>query len=272
MASALPRSRGTPHLTPTRLIGRRFASSTFAGITVALVGYCPRPSVLDRYQPRDTSEQYFIHVPPASVQICSHAGIPFLSIVHVYGGPVSAALIEELAYYGVTDVLAYGLAGGLGVAGQQLGDYYLVERALVADGTSPHYTAEPVVASDPALNALITAQARAAGLPALHPVQALTDDAIYREYDDELAAARARGCAIVNCDSAHLFAVSQAVGIRSTECGVLTEVARPDGAEWDSSLAVMLTASESGVPDPLTQVGRIVALYAETVLPALVQR
>lgn len=269
MAPAQPAPRGTPHLTPARLVGRRFAPTTFAGITVALVGYCPRPPVLDHYQPRDTSEQYFIHVPPASVQICSHAGIPFLSFVHVYGGPVSAALLEELAYYGVTDVLAYGLAGGLGVDGQQLGDWYLVERALVADGTSPHYTAEPVVASDPTLNALITAQARAAGLPALQPVQALTDDAIYREYDDELAAARARGCAIVNCDSAHLFAVSRAVGLRSTECGVLTDVARPDGAEWDSSLAVMLTTTDSGMPDPLTQVGQIVALYVEAVLPAL---
>jgi uridine phosphorylase len=271
MAPTQPTPRGTPHLTPARLIGRRFASSIFAGITVALVGYCPRPPALDRYQPRDTADQYFIHVPPASVQTCAYAGIPFLSIVHVYGGPVSAALLEELAYYGVTDVLAYGLAGGLGVAGQQLGDWYLVEQALVADGTTPHYTAEPVVASDPTLNALITAQARAAGLPTLHPVQAFTDDAIYREYDDELAAARARGCAIVNCDSAHLFAVSRTVGIRSTECGVLTDVARPDGGEWDSSLAAMLTTSNSGMPDLLTQVGLIVALYVEAVLPALVR-
>jgi hypothetical protein len=32
------------------------------------------------------------------VQICSYHGEEFLSITPVYGGPVSSALIEELAY------------------------------------------------------------------------------------------------------------------------------------------------------------------------------
>ena len=126
-----------------------------------------------------------------------------------------------------------------------------------------------MIASDAALNALITAQARQAGLPELYRVQALTGDAIYREYDDELATARARGCQIVNCDSSHLFAVSRAVGIRSTECGVISDVAQHDGAAWQSTLAVMLAATDAGAPDPLASIGQIVALYVEAVLPAL---
>ncbi len=137
-----------PHLTPARLVGLKFGRNPFGGIRVALVGYCPRPRSLDKYQPRHTTDQYFIHVPPASVQIGSYDGEEFLSIAHVYGGPVSSALIEELAYYGITHVLAYGLAGGLGTKPLKMGDFYLVERALALDGTTPHYTAEQVIAAD----------------------------------------------------------------------------------------------------------------------------
>jgi hypothetical protein len=93
---ALPRN--LPHLTPARLVGLKFGRNPFGGVRVALVGYCPRPRSLDKYQPCHTTDQYFIHVPPASVQICSCHGEEFLSITPVYGGPVSSALIEELAY------------------------------------------------------------------------------------------------------------------------------------------------------------------------------
>ena len=190
-----------PHLTPARLVGLKFGQNPFGGIRVALVGYCPRPRCLDRYQPRHTTDQYFIHVPPASVQIGSYHGVEFLSITHVYGGPVSSALIEELAYYGITHVLAYGLAGGLGTKPLKMGDFYLVERALALDGTTPHYTAEQVIAADEFLSLKIKELAGRTGFPNLTPVQAMTADAIYREYDADLSAAKANGCDIVNCDS-----------------------------------------------------------------------
>src|SRR5215510_3867716 len=153
-----PRSRptrSTPHLTPENLVGRKFSRNTFKDVEVALVGYCPRPRSLDKYSPQNTVNQYFIHVPPANVQICHHNDVEFLSITHVYGGPVSAALIEELAYYEIKYVLAYGLAGGLGTKNLKMGDFYLVEKALVLDGTTPHYTNDKLIASDAFLNARI---------------------------------------------------------------------------------------------------------------------
>jgi hypothetical protein len=106
-------------------------------LMVALVGFCPRPGTLDKYDPRNTRDQYFIHVAPASVQICRHEGMEFLSLAHVYGGPVSSSLIEELAYYGIEYALAYGLAGRLGTKNLKMGEFYLVEQALAMDGTTP---------------------------------------------------------------------------------------------------------------------------------------
>ena len=106
-----------------------------------------------------------------------------MSIVHVYGGPVSASTVEELAYYDFDYILAYGLAGGLGTKNLRMGDFYLVDRALVADGTTPHYTKDPIIASDRFLKAKILELAQETDLKTISPVQANTDDAIYREDD-----------------------------------------------------------------------------------------
>lgn len=260
-----------PHLTPESLVGAKFGRDSFQGINVALVGFCPRPAVLDRYHPRDTPRdvQYFIHVAPASVQLCTYRGIEFLSLFHVYGGPVASALIEELAYYGIEYALAYGLAGGLGSQELGMGYCYLVEEALAMDGTTPHYTADTLIPSDPFLNARIETLAPRSGLPEFKRVRAMTADAIYREYDEDLAYAREQKCDIVNCDSSHLFAVSRAVGIRTTECGVISDVVRGGGEKSESELALMLSSGEEGAGAPLALVGRIVEFYVEVLMREL---
>lgn len=262
----------TPHLTPASLVGQRFGSDTFQHIDVALVGFCPRPSSLDNYDPQDTDEQYFIHVPPANVQLCNHNGTPFLSMAHVYGGPVSSALVEELAFYGIKYLLAYGLAGGLGTRNLVMGDFYLVERALSMDGTTPHYTDDRIIPSDEFLNTAIMEAAMKKGFPTPTRVQAMTGDTIYREYDQDLADAKANGCDIVNCDSAHLFAVSRDVGVRATQCGVISDVAVGSGEEWESTLSVMLSAAEKSAPDPLERVGKLVEFYVQVVMPELLHK
>ena len=259
-----------PHLTPKSLVGRRFAPDTFKGITVALVGFCPRPSRLDCYHPQPTVDQYFIHVTPASVEVCAYGGMRFLSISHVYGGPVASALIEELAYFGIKYLLAYGLAGGLGTKQLQMGDFYLVKTALAMDGTTPHYTDDKLIQSDADLNAKIGEFAESAAGIKMTPVQASTSDAIYREYDRDLEYAKNQGCDIVNCDSSHLFAVSKAVGIKSTQCGVISDVAMGEGEDWESELSAMLTPGENA-QDPIALVGQIVKFYVEDLIGKLDQ-
>ena len=262
----------TPHLTPANLVGRRFGKSTFKDVVVALVGYCPPPHSLGKYSPRNTVDQCFIHIPPANVQVCSHNGMEFLSITHVYGGPVSSALIEELAYYEIKYVLAYGLAGGLATKRLKMGDFYIVEKALALDGTTPHYTTDKLISSDVFLNSKIKELAKKTGFPMMTPVQALTADAIYREYEQDLKYAKENGCDIVNCDSSHLFAVSREVGISSTECGVISDVAKGNGEEWQSTLSVMLSSNGQGAPDPLQSAGEIAGFYIEVLMPEIMRR
>jgi uridine phosphorylase len=248
-----------------------FDRTTFNTVEVALVGYCPRPRCLDQYSPRDTVNQYFIHVPPSSVQICRHNEAEFLSVTHVYGGPVSSALIEELAYYGIKYVLAYGLAGGLGTKSLRMGNFYIIEKALAMDGTTPHYTSDKLISSDEFLNSKIRELAMDTGFPEIQPVQALTGDAIYREYDEDLEFAKENGCDIVNCDSSHLFAVSRDVNIRCTECGVISDVAQASGEEWQSTLSGMLSIDDKVSQDPMALVGKIVEFYVDVLIPELVR-
>lgn len=261
----------SPHLTPEKLVGTRFSKDTFAPIKVALVGYCPPPKALLKYAPMETSEQYFIHMSPASVQIGEYQGIKFLSLFHVYGGPVSSALVEELAYYGIEYILAYGLAGGLGTKGLKMGDYYLINTAHVKDGTTPHYTKESLVDSSHHLNEVLLELAQSnSELSSMQCVKAVTDDAIYREYESELQEAIALGCDIVNCDSTHLFAACNTTGIATTECGVISDVANSHDSQWESTLSGILTETNGNEINPLERVGNIVEFYVETLLPKLV--
>lgn len=195
------------HLTPQSLVGRRFGPDVFGGIRVALMGFCPPPEIFASYERERVRDQHFIHLSPDSVRIVRQGGQRVLSLAHVYGGPVGSAMVEELAYYGVEVILAYGLAGGLGVGdaqGRPLGmcDFYLVQDALARDGTTPHYSNAPVIAADAGLvertGAVWTGPGR------LHPVRAATNDAIYRESNAMLDRFRVAGCHVVNLDSAHL--------------------------------------------------------------------
>lgn len=90
-------------------MGSRFEADVFGSAKVALTGYCRPASILESYKPRRVGEQHFIHVSPDSKHLLSHNGRQYLSLVHVYGGPVSSSTVEELAYYGIEMILAYGL-------------------------------------------------------------------------------------------------------------------------------------------------------------------
>lgn len=194
-----------PQLTPSTLVGLKFPRDYFGDIKIAIIGYCPPPASLNDYAPESLSEQPFILLAQDRVRILTHEGRRFLSLDHVYGGPVSAAIVEELAYYGIDTILAYGLSGGLATKSLSVGDTYVVGASYVADGTTPHYTSQTLLAPDPTLMRLITSTWDGG----LEIVQAATVDAIYREHEAFLNHLRANNCDIIHIDTSHLYAASQ---------------------------------------------------------------
>ena len=198
-----------------------------------------------------------------------------MSLEHVYGGPVSSSTVEELAYYGFDFILAYGLAGGLGTQGLGMSDFYLIDEAWVADGTTPHYTSESIVSCDAGLREKIMELSKPPGLDRIKRVRAFTGDAIYREDQVYLDTARARGCDVVNLDTSHLYAASIANNerrkIRSIECGVISDVTGGSEIEWESDLSEMLSSESSGF-SPLALTEKIVEFYVETLASHLLAR
>src|SRR3989338_7821691 len=273
---AITISKTEPHLTPAKLVGERFKKNTFGKMKIALIGYCPPPSILQKYNPISTQDQYFIHVSPDSVKMCSYKNIEFLSLFHVYGGPVSASTIEELAYFDFDYILAYGLAGGLGTKELKMGDYYLVESACVFDGTTPHYTKDFIVKSNDSLQSNILLLSKNTALENIKPVRAVTGDAIYRENDAFLISSREAGCDIINLDSSHLFAVSihnhENKKIKTIECGIISDVTSEVGHDWDSTLSVMLSSTSTNQLNPLELTGKIVEFYVERLAPVLLNK
>ncbi len=261
------------HLTPRSLVGQRSAPDVFGGVRVALVGFCPPPAAFSRYHQTRLRDQHFIHVSPDTVRLVSHGGHRFLSLAHVYGGPVSSATVEELAYYGVDTILAYGLAGALGVEDLGMGGFYVVASALAADGTTPHYTSDPVVQADPELLRHVENAWCELGLASLRGVRAATGDAIYRESDAMLDGFRANGCHIVNLDSAHLYAASVVTSegrrLRTVQCGVVSDVVEPGGRS-ECALATMLAGGATELTR-LELTGTIVRFYIETLAPQLLE-
>lgn len=259
-----------PHLTPDKVLGSVFSKDTFKGIQVAIVGYCPPAPILQKYNPVNLVDQYFFLVPPQCVQVCTHNGIKFLSISHIYGGAPSSAVVEDLAYYGIKYILAYGFAGGLGTKGVKKGDLYLVNASLVRDGTTPRYTKEEVVYPDAWLNQKILDTAHEnSTLGNIHSLRVMTDDAIYQEYEADLDEAVAHNCDIVNLDCSHLFAVSKYVGIAATQFGVVSNAREIASEEETDDLANTLVSEDTSPENPLIRVNDIVQFYVETLIPEL---
>jgi len=259
-----------PHLNPEKLLGGRFSRDTFKGINVAVVGYCPTPSILRSYNPQDTTDQYFLHLTPASVQICEHNGVRFLSLSHVYGCTVGASTIEELAYYGIKYVLAYGLAGGLGTKDLKIGDAYLIETAYPREGATKDYTDEIEIPSTESLNQTIEQIAKANDFGSLTRVKAAATDAIYREHLGTVHEYLEHKCDVANCEASHIFAVSREVGISATQCGIVSNVIALSPEECDNNLGVMMSEEkEDNTLNPMDRVNDIIKLYVENVMPTL---
>jgi uridine phosphorylase len=149
-----------------------------------------------------------------------------------WGGPRAAILVEELAELGVPAVVGVGAAGGL-VAEFPRGTQAVASRALVTDGTSPHYTTEDSASPDSGLLNLARAVATRAGVLTRDGCVA-TVDAVYRETPELIGGYRARGAQSVNMETTPFYAAAAKCGIRALWLGHVSDSLSEDAWEpWD---------------------------------------
>ncbi len=157
------------------------------------------------------------------------AVLPFV----VWGGPVTAILLEELACLGVNTAIGFGAAGSL-VSAAHIGRVLLAERAAACDGTSREYTNEPWVAPDLELLALAEQLAVEEGVSPLRGA-VWTTDALYQERPSRVSRWRAEGADVVNLETGPFYAVAATLGIRAVYLGLVTDYVSEEQG-WQDNL------------------------------------
>lgn len=203
------------------------------GCSVAVVGFCCFKEMLDKLQAKPLNERTFS---PFSHFNASHQFVgtvidrKVLALDCLYGGPMSATVIEELAHYGIKKVIGYGFAGSL-TQNVGIGEIVLADGAVVSDGTSREYLSdEKWVYPDPQLADDLRQCAAKNGI-VIRNGKVWTTDAIYREYPQKVKRWRQEGAEIVNMDTSHFYAVSKVVGIKSVYACVISDSI--EAPEWN---------------------------------------
>ena len=163
---------------------------------------------------------------------------PFRTIHHIkesatvmtrsyFGGPNIAALIEELAAFGVRECVLWGYCGIIGDL--NIGDVIIVKSALREDGTSYHYLEEDedFVESNWAEKWTFVKDYYGFREGAIWSV-----DALYRETEAKISRYKERGILGVEMEVASFYAVCRHTGIKGIAFLVASDMFR-DGV-WKS--------------------------------------
>ncbi len=223
-----------PIITPAKWLGRDSVPQELEGCSQGLVAFCPSHSMLDKLEAVPVSESLFSHV-DRSHQFVGHvAGEKVLAVECVYGGPLAATVIEELAHFGIRKIIGYGYGGSL-TREIPVGAIVLAASSSCSGGAAHEYLpGERVWYPDPTLAQALAARAAASGV-AVHRAKIWTTDALYREYPERIAAWRHEGAQVVNMDTSHFYAVSKVVGTTAVYACVVSDSV--EGPVWEDGFA-----------------------------------
>ena len=173
------------------------------------------PLLQERFPTRLLAERlpgFITHSPAFAIE--GREGLCFLDGGR--GAPQAACTVETLHALGVKETLLVGLCGAFG-EDIQVGDVLLPEKILVEEGSSLHYSAQPVYAQPDSLWApdVLESQFSAQGL-ALKCRDTVTTDAVYRQTYHKEALWREKGCAGVDMEASATVNVCHYFGMRCT--------------------------------------------------------
>jgi len=218
-----------PIITPSQFLSVEGVASTDNPCRAAIVAFCPFHGMKDTARARPLAKSLFTHVDPAHQYQGLVGGQPVLMVEMVYGGPVCATVLEEMAHLGVKYAVGYGYSGSLR---QDIppGSLVLASSAMVSDGTSREYLSAPEVQGSAALIAEYDR------LPEAHrdgvrKGKAWTTDAIYREYPSKTRSWARAGADFVNMDTSPFYAVSRTVGIEALYFSLISDYV--GGEAWE---------------------------------------
>jgi uridine phosphorylase len=226
--------QGRPVLTPEQVLQLRGVNLDDFHFDVAVLCFRGRAGscqLLDafpvtRIEPNILygSEAYFGQVSRKQVVILPEV---------IWGGPVTAILLEELVCFGVQVAIGFGAAGSL-ISPEHVGRMFIADRARCSDGTSRQYTDESYVKPDSALLKLTMALAiQDKAMPIIGTVH--TTDALYQEWPVRIQEWREAGASFVNLETSPFYAAAAYLGIRAMYLGLVSDYVG-DPKDWQSGL------------------------------------
>ena len=215
--------------------GLRPGQPVFAAAVLCFRNWENSRRALRRFGARPVRRRYLSFVQgaegPLGLWSCRLAGQRVAVLPHlVWGGPVVAVVMEELAALGVRWALGFSASGALR-GDLPPGTIVGAERALVSCGTSREYTRERTVAADPELLRLARQAAVERGVE-IRWGTAWTTDALFRELPSRVRAWRRRGADWLNMETASFYAVAAQAGVQALHLGPISDVLT--GRTWDT--------------------------------------
>lgn len=218
----------TPIITPSQFLAMEGITIEDSQCEVAIIGFCTFYGMREKAHAHPLKKSLFTHLDVA------HQFHGFIDDLHVlmvdcvYGGPVCATVIEEMAYLGVKYIIGYGYSGSLREEFIP-GSIVLESSGFVSDGTSREYSElSEVKASEHLMthyNKLDVSLREGVLLG-----RTWTTDAIYREYPSKIQSWLKAGADFVNMDTAHFYAVSSAAGIEALCFSLISDYV--GGKKW----------------------------------------
>jgi uridine phosphorylase len=146
----------------------------------------------------------------------------------IFGGPLCAVVMEELAACGVKDFIGYGASGTMDASVPPC-SIMVADAGLNSDGTTREYTNKRIIPGDPDMIKRLEDAIRKRGLPVFNG-KVWTTDAIYREYPSKVARWKGKGARFVNMETSTFYAVAQAVGVKAAYLSAVSD--NVSGEEW----------------------------------------
>lgn len=151
----------------------------------------------------------------------------------IFGGPMCAVVMEELAACGVKYFIGYGASGTLD-PGVPPCSIMVADAGLCSDGTSKEYSDKSEVPADAEMLERLREAISQRGLPAITG-KVWTTDAIYREFPSTVSHWKKQGARFVNMDTSPLYAVAQEKGLKAAYLSAVSD--NVSGEKWSGWFA-----------------------------------
>jgi purine-nucleoside phosphorylase len=146
----------------------------------------------------------------------------------IFGGPMCAVVMEELAAIGVKYFIGYGYSGTLDHEVPTC-SIMAADAALCSDGTSKEYSTRREVSADDEMLQRMLDLIQKRGITSTTG-KVWTTDGIYREFPSKVAYWKKKGARFVNMDTGPLYAVAREKGLKAAYLSVVSDDV--SGDEW----------------------------------------